>query len=142
MQQIDKDQNEINTITSSRYKIPSVISDMQLIELVRNFGEYGNEEGVRYTVVKLEAATYASQETRCARAQYIVEDKEALLAKSGKRGFMIRDIETLLCIHPAGKQIAIVLNYSHLHRPGKRDSEFGNKADKVFASLAFTTRYH
>ena len=47
MQEKDKDRDEINTITSSRYRIPSIISDKQLIELVRRFGEYGSEEGVR-----------------------------------------------------------------------------------------------
>jgi hypothetical protein len=142
MQEQFKDRDEINTITSSRHRIPSITSDEQLIELVSRFGVYDSEEGARYNVVKLEAATYTRQESRCARAQHIVEDKKALLANSGKRGFMIRDVETLLCVHPVSTQVAIVLNYSHLHRPGKRDPEFSNKADKVFKSLAFTTRYH
>jgi hypothetical protein len=142
MQEKDKDRDETNTITSSRHRIPSNISDQEMLVLVRRFGEYGSEEGVRFNLIKLEADAYTKPETRCARARHIVEDKEALFAKSGKRGFMIRDVETLLCVHPVGKQLAIVLNYSHLHHPGKRDAEFSNKADKVFESLAFTTRYH
>jgi hypothetical protein len=140
MQEKDKSLDQINTIFSSRYRIPPNNSDQQLIEQVRAFGDYGNEEGVRYNVVKLEADTYTKKEARCARAQQIVEDKKALLAKSGKRGFMIRDVQTLLCVHPADKQVAVVLNYSHSHHPGKRDSEFINKANKVFESLAFTTQ--
>ena len=142
MQEKDKDLDEINTINSSRYRISPSISDQQLIEQVRAFGEYGNEEGVRYNVVKLEADTYTKNETRCARAQHTVEDKEALLAKSDQRGFMVRDVQTLLCVHPIAKQVAIVLDYSHSHHPGKRDSEFINKANKVFESLAFTTQYY
>ena len=142
MQKKDGDLDEINTISSARYRIPSTNSDQQLIEQVRTFGNYGNEEGVRYNVVKLEADTYTKKEARCARAQHTVEDKDALLAKSGKRGFMIKDVQTLLCVHPVGKQVAVVLNYSHLHHPGKRDSEFINKANKMFESLAFTTQYY
>ena len=142
MQEKDKDLDEINTINSSRYRISPGISDQQLIEQVRAFGEYGSEEGIRYNVVKLEADTYTKNETRCARAQHTVEDKEALLAKSNKRGFMVRDVQTLLCVHPVAKQVAIVLDYSHSHHPGKRDSEFINKANKVFESLAFTTQYY
>lgn len=142
MQEINKDLDEINTISSSRYRISSTNSDQQLIEQVRTFGNYGDEEGVRYNLVKLEADIYTKKEARCARAQHSVEDKEALLAKSGKRGFMIKDTQTLLCVHPMSKQLAVVLNYSYLHHPGKRDSEFINKASKVFESLAFTTQYY
>jgi hypothetical protein len=142
MQEKDEDLDEINTISSARYRIPSTNSDQQLIKLVRTFGNYGDEEGVRYNVVKLEADTYIKKETRCVRAQHTVEDKEALLAKSGKRGFMIKDVQTLLCVHPVGKQVAVVLNYSHRHHPGKRDAEFIDQANKVFESLAFTTQYY
>jgi hypothetical protein len=142
MRERDEDNDEINTIISARYRIRSENSDRQLIEQVRIFGNYGKQEGVRYDVVKLEAAIYPKRETRCARAQHTVEDKQALLARSGKRGLMIKDVQTLLCVHPVAKQLAIVLNYSHLHHPGRRDSEFINKADKVFESLAFTMQYY
>jgi len=142
MQEKDQDLDEVNTISSARYRIRSNNSDQQLIEQVRIFGNYGKQEGVRYNVVNHEADIYLKKETRCARAQHTVEDKQALLAKSGKRGFMIKDVQTLLCVHPVAKQLAVVLNYSHLHHPGKRDSEFFNKADKVFESLAFTMQYY
>jgi hypothetical protein len=142
MEENHEDLDEIYTISSARYRISSTNSDQQLIEQVRTFGNYGNEEGIRYNVVKLEADTYTKKGTRCARAQHTVEDKNAPLAKSGKRGLMIKDAQTLLCVHPVGKQVAVVLNYSHLHHPGKRDSEFINKANKVFESLAFTMQYY
>jgi hypothetical protein len=142
MEEKHEDLDEIYTISSARYRISSTNSDQQLIEQVRTFGNYGNEEGIRYNVVKLEADTYTKKGTRCARAQHTVEDKNAPLAKSGKRGLMIKDAQTLLCVHPVGKQVAVVLNYSHLHHPGKRDSEFINKANKVFESLAFTMQYY
>lgn len=142
MQAKNEDLDQVNTISSARYRIRSNNSDQQLIEQVRTFGSYGDEEGVRYNVVNLEADIYSKKETRCARAQHTVEDKEALLAKSGQRGFMIKDVQTLLCVHPASKQLAVVLNYSHLHHPGKWDSEFIDRADKVFESLAFTMQYY
>lgn len=142
MREKDQGLGEINKIRSARYRIRTNNSDQQLIEQVRIFGNYGDAEGVRYHVLKLEAEIYTKKETRCARAQHTVEDKEALLPKSGKRGFMIKDVQTLLCVHPAAKQLAVVVNYSHLHHPGKRDSEFINKADKVFESIAFTTQYY
>jgi len=142
MQEKNKDLDEINTVSSSRYRISPSISDQQLIEQVRMFGNYRSEEGVRYNVIKLEADTYTKKGTRCARTRHTVEDKEALLANSGKRGLMIRDVQTLLCVHPLAKQVAIVLDYSHSHHPGKRDSEFSNKADAMFEGLAFTTQYY
>jgi hypothetical protein len=142
MQEKDEDLDEIYTISSARYRIPLTNSDQQLIKQVRTLWNYDDEAGVRYNVVKLEADTFTKKEARCARAQHTVEDKEALLAASGKRGLMITDVQTLLCVHPAVKQLAVVLNYSHLHHPGKRDSEFIIKADKVFESLAFTTQYY
>jgi len=142
MQERDEALEVINTIDSARYRIRSKNSDQQLIDQVASFGNYGDQTGVRYKVVKLEAAIYSKKETRCARAQHTVEDKEALLAKSGRRGFMIRDVQTLLCVHPLAETIAVVLNYSHLHHPDKRDPEFVNKADKVFESLTFTMQYY
>ena len=142
MQETDEALGAINTLDSARYRIRSNNSDQQLIDQVASFGNYGDQEGVRYKVVNLEADIYAKRETRCARAQHTVEDQDALPAKSGKQGLMIREVQTLLCVHPIAKQIAVVLNYSHLHHPGKRDFEFIDKADKVFQSLAFTMQYY
>ena len=142
MQERNKDRNEVNTITSSRFGIPTSITDEQLIQLIKKAVDYGSEIGVRYQVIELEAEPYARPDTRCARAHHAVEDKQALPANTSKRRLMIRTVETLICIHPAGPKVAVVLNYSHLHLPGKRDPEFIKKADDVFKSLAFTTRYH
>lgn len=137
MQQKHDDLDEFNTLSSSLYRITPNKSDQELIESARNLGRYGDEEGVRYNVVKLEAEIYPHRQARCARSLHIVEDKQALLSKSGKRGFMIRDVQALVCVHPANDGVAVVLIYSHRHHRGKRDPEFINKASKVFESLAF-----
>lgn len=142
MQQKDENLDEVNTLTSAIYQIEPNKSDQELVELARSVGRYGNEEGVRYNVVKLEAELYLHRQARCARSFHIVEDKKALLSKLGKRGFMIRDVQALVCVHPADDGVAVVLRYSHRHHPGKRDSKFINKANKVFESLAFTTQYN
>lgn len=142
MQEKDEALGVINTIDSARYRIRSNNTDQQLIDQVATFGNYGNEAGVRYKLVKLEAALYEKKGTRCARAQHTVEDKQAPLLKSGRRGLMIKEVQTLLCVHPTANQVAVVLNYSHHYRPGERDPEFVDKVDRVFASLAFTMQYY
>jgi len=136
-QQKDENLDEINTLSSAFYRLESNKSDQELVESARDLGRYGNEEGVRYNVVKLEAEIYPHRQARCARSLHIVEDKKALLSKSGKRGLMIRDVQSLVCIHPADDGVAIVLRYSHRHHPGKRDPGFTDKANRVFESLAF-----
>lgn len=128
---------EINTLSSEVYRVTTSQTDRKLVESARNLGRYGDEEGVRYNVVKLEAEIYPHRQARCAKSLHIVEDHEALLSKSGKRGFMIRDVQSLVCIHPADDGVAVVLRYSHRHRPDKRDPGFNEEADKVFESLAF-----
>ena len=138
MQKKDKNLDEINTVSSSRYRISPTSSEQELIEIAKNLGRYGDEEGVRYNVVGLEGEIYPHRKTRCARSQHIVEDKQALLSKWGKRGFMIRDVQSLVCVHPADNEVAVVLLYLHRHHPGKRDPGFIDKANSVFESLAFT----
>ena len=50
---------------------------------------------------------------------------------------MVRDVQALVCVHPADDKFAVVLRYSHRHHRDKRDPEFINKSSKVFESLAF-----
>lgn len=137
IRQEDENLHEINTLSSSVYRLTADISEQELIESARDLGRYGDEEGVRYNVVKLEAENYPHRQARCARSLHIVEDKRALISKSGERGFMIRDVQSLMCIHPVDDAVAVVLRYSHLHRPDKSDPEFNDKANRIFESLAF-----
>ena len=137
MQQKDEDLDEINTLSISRYRVMPNMSEQELIESARNLGRYGDEEGRRYNVVSLEAGIYPHRQARCARSEHVVEDKQALLSKSGKRGFMIRDVQSLVCVHPADDEVAVVLIYSHRHHRGKGDPQFENKANEVFESMAF-----
>jgi hypothetical protein len=137
MQQKDRNLDEINTLSSSLYRVSPNISQQELIESARNFGRYGDEEGDRYNVVSLEAELYPHRQARCARSSHVVEDRQALLSESGKRGEMIRDVQTLVCLHPADNEVALVLIYSHRHHRGKRDPDFVSKSSQVFASLAF-----
>ena len=127
----------LNTLSGSSYRIEPGISDRELIDYARSFGRYGDEEGVRYKVVKLDAGLYQKPGARCARSDHVVEDSRALLSRGGKRGFMIRDVQSLVCVHPADENIAVALTYSHRHHRGKRDRGFIEKADRVFESLAF-----
>jgi hypothetical protein len=140
LQKKDKNLDEVNTFSSSLYRVETNKSDQELVESARNLGRYGDEEGVRYNVVKLEAEIYPHRQARCAKSMHIVEDKKALLSKSGKRGLMIREVESLVCVHPADNGVAVVLIYSHRHHLSKRDPEFNDKASRVFESLAFTKK--
>lgn len=137
MQQNIGDLDELNTLSGATYRNIPAFSDQELIEYVRSYGRYGSEEGVRYNVVKLEAEIFPKPGVRCASSRHTVEDNQALLSRSGKRGFMIRDVETLMCVHPVESGVVIVLNYSHRHHPGKRDPKFTDKANRVFESIAF-----
>ena len=141
MQGKNKDLSEVNTVSGKRYEVSSTSTDEELIKQVETFGRYGDEEGLRYNVIKLEAGIFVHKQTRCARLDHIVEDKHALLSKAGKRGLMIRDVQALLCLHPTEKNLGVALIYSHRHLPGKRDPAFIENSDKLFESLAFTTRY-
>jgi hypothetical protein len=137
MQEKDENLDEINTLSSSLYRVTPNMSEQKLIESARNLGRHGDKEGDRYNVVNLKAEVYLHRQGRCARSSHVVEDKQALLEKSGKRGFMIRDVQSLVCVHPADEKVAVVIVYSHRHHRGKRDPEFENEASKVFESLAF-----
>jgi hypothetical protein len=76
----------------------------------------------------------------CVVSRKVIVDKQALLLKSGEKGTMTRETQTLVCDHPTERDRAVVLNYLHRYQPGNRDPEFIDKARQVFESIAFKTR--
>jgi hypothetical protein len=141
--------NELNTLSSTRYKFPLINSKQELVDATRGFMEYAPEDPDRYTIIEHEIVPFTKKKTMpinfnslamCAVSRQVIADMQALLLKSGEKGTMIRETQTLVCVHPTERDRAIVLNYSHRYQPGNRDPEFSNKARQVFESIAFKTK--
>jgi len=141
--------DELNTLSSSRYRFPIVNSHQELVDTTRGFMEFDPADAERYTVIEHEIDPYTKKPampinfnslTMCVVSRQVVADKQAIFLKSGKKGTMIRETQTLICVHPTERDVAVVLNYSHRYQPGNRDSEFIDKANQVFESVAFKTR--
>jgi hypothetical protein len=132
--------NELNTIYAVRYKVPLFKTDQELVTKIKETEEKNIGEPNRYTLKEHTVTTYTEKETRCGLSHQVIEDKKALLAKSGERGPMIREILSLICVHPRQWDTAVNLTYSHRYQPGHRDPEFTDKANTIFHSLAFKER--
>ena len=141
--------NELNTLSSARYRFPAISSNQQLVDTTRGFMQYEPEDSDRYRLIEHEIEPYTKRQTTpitfnslalCALSRQTVADKQALLSDSAERGILIRESRTLVCVHPSESDMAVVLNYSHRYQPGNRDPEFIEKADEVFESIAFKTR--
>jgi hypothetical protein len=133
--------NELNTIFAVRYKVPLFKTDQELVTKIMEAEKKNLGDPNRYTLKEHTVTAYTEKETRCALSHQVIEDKKALLAKSGERGPMIREILSLVCVHPREWDTAVNLTYSHRYQPGHRDSEFTDKANTIFNSLAFKTYY-
>ena len=141
--------NELNTLSSTRYKFPIINSDRELVDTTRGFMEYMPENPGRYTLIEHEIAPFKKEETilldfnrlaMCVVSRQVIADKQAVLLESGDTGTLIRETQTLVCVHPTETDRAVVVNYSHRYQPGNRDPEFDSKARQVFDSIAFKTR--
>ena len=141
--------NELNTLSSTRYRFPLINSSQKLVDTTRGFMEYAPEDPDRYTLIEHEIVQYTKKAkmrsnfnslAMCVVSRQVIADKQALLLESGEQGTLIRETQTLVCVHPTERDRAVVLNYSHRYQPGKRDPEFTNKAQRVFESIAFKTR--
>jgi hypothetical protein len=91
----------------------------------------------RYTLLQHEVVAYTEKETSCARSHQVIEDRTAL-KRSGERAPMVREILSLVCVHPSNKNMVVTLTYAHRYQPGYRDPMFIDNADRVFRSLAFS----
>jgi len=141
--------DELNTLSSTRYKFPLINSKQELVDITRGFMEYAPEDPDRYKIIEHEIVPYTKKESMpinfnslamCVVSRQVIADKQALLLESGEKGTLLRETQTLVCVHPTETDRAVVLNYSHRYQPGNRDPEFINKARRVFESIAFKTR--
>ena len=132
--------NELNTFSSSRRQIPIINSSQELVAMTKEVMEKGHQDTNRYTILRHEVGVYKTNKAMCARSQLALTDKKALISKSGKRGPMMRDVETLACVHPSNKNMVVMMVYSHRYQSGNRDAEFVEKASRTFNSLAFTKK--
>lgn len=130
--------NEVNTLYAVRYKAPFFATDQELINKITETEKKNIGDPNRVTLLDHKVIAYKEKETRCVLSHQVIEDKKALLDKSGKRGTMIREILSLVCVHPREQDTVITLSYSHRYHPGQRDTKFPDKANNVFQSLAFS----
>lgn len=130
--------NEVNTIYTVRYKTPIFKTDQELINKITETEKKNIGDPDRVALLDHKVTAYKEKETRCVLSHQVIEDKNALLDKSGKRGLMNREILSLVCVHPKKQDTVVALSYSHRYHPGKKDTMFPNKANNVFQSLAFS----
>jgi hypothetical protein len=116
--------NELNTIFAVRYKVPLFKTDQELVTKIMEAEKKNLGDPKRYRLKEHTVTAYTEKETRCTLSHQVIEDKKALLTKSGERGPMIREILSLVCVHPRERNTAVNLTYSHRYQPGYRDSEF------------------
>jgi hypothetical protein len=133
--------NEVNTVFVERYRSPVFSTDQELVTRIIEAENKNLGDPDRNTMVNHEVTAYSGKGTHCARSHQVIEDKAALLTTSGERGPMIREILAMLCVQPSQQDVVINLTYSHRYRPGQRDPEFDDKANRVFQSLAFPKFY-
>ena len=133
--------NELNTIFAVRYKVPLFKTDQELVTMIMEVEKKNLGDPNRYALKEHAVTAYMKKETKCALSHQVIEDKKALLANSGERSPMIREILSLVCVHPRQWDTAVNLTYSHRYQLGHRDSEFTDKANTIFDSLAFKKLY-
>ena len=124
-----------------RYKVPLFKTDQELVTKIKETEEKNIGDPNRYTLKEHTVTACTEKETRCALSHQVNEDRNALFAKTGERGPMIRVILLLVCVHPRQWDTAVNLTYLHRYQPGHRDSEFIDKANTIFDSLAFRKLY-
>lgn len=132
-----KEPNEVNTLYATRYRAPLFTTDQELIEMITDSEKKNVGEPGRVTLKDHKVTAYKEKKTRCVLSHQVIDDKQALLSKSGERGLMTREIRSLACVLPSEQDTVVILSYSHRYHPGHRDPEFNNKANTVFNSLAF-----
>jgi hypothetical protein len=140
MQEDGDSPNEVNTLYAARYESPSFATDKEFVEKLKEVEKKNLGDPDRYTLLEHDVADDTVHEARCARSHQVIEDRQALLSKSGDRGPMIREILSLWCVHPLMETTIVGITYTHRYQPGYRNPEFTERADTVFKSLAFKTR--
>ncbi len=134
-----KGPDEINVLLADRRRAKVFNTDQELIDKITDIQKKDVGDPGR-VILKLHKVTaYQHRKTRCAYSHRVFEDRQALLA-SAERGFMIREILSLACVHPGQPDTVVMLSYSHRYHPGNRDLDFDDQAAALFESLAFTKK--
>lgn len=132
-----KGPDEVNVLMAARLQSQVFTTDRELIKEIAEI-QKKDVENNGCAILKLHKVTaYKHKKTRCVYSHRVFEDRQALLSNA-ELGFMIREILSLACVHPAKQDTVIALSYSHRYHPGYRDLEFEDNATAVFESLAFT----
>lgn len=130
---------ELNTLSSMRFhETPFYETESELVAAIHDMERRNFVDDERYTNLEHEVTAYAALEAKCSLSRRVLEDRRALLSRSGDRGPMIREIMELGCIHPSRSDVYVQLTYSHRHQHERGDPDFVDKANRVFESLAFS----
>lgn len=139
MQEFGDTPYEVNTLSAARYReTPLYATEQALVAAIRRDEAEAFVSTHRYVAMESEVTAFTELEAKCALSHRLLEDRQALLSRSGERGPMIREIMEITCIHPSASDLAVQLTYSHRYQRGYRNEEFVDKATLVFQSLAFT----
>ena len=139
MQEFGDTPYEVNTLSAARYgETPLYTTEQALVAAIRKNEAETFVSTNRYVAMESEVTAFTELEAKCALSHRLLEDKQALLSRSGERGPMLREIMEITCVHPSASDLAVQLTYSHRYQPGYRNEEFVDKANLVFESIAFT----
>lgn len=129
--------DEANTVYAVRYEVPIFTTDQELVDLTIEAEKKNLGDPSRYTLKEHEVVAYTEVNARCALSRQLIDDNAAL-RRTGERTPMIREVMSLVCVHPSKRNMAINLAYSHRYQDGHRDPGFTDRAKAVFQSLAFS----
>jgi hypothetical protein len=134
-----KGPDEVNVLMAARLQAQVFTTDRELIEKISEIQKKDVEDNGCASLKLHKVTAYNHKKTRCVYSHRVFDDRQALLSNA-ERGFMIREILSLACVHPAKQDTVVALSYSHRYHPGYRDLEFEDNAAAVFESLAFTAK--
>lgn len=129
--------DEANTVFAVRYEVPVLANAQELVNLTVEAERKNLGDPNRYTLTEHQVDAYMENDALCSLSRQVIEDKAAL-KRTGERTPMIREIMSLVCVHPSQSNMVVNLTYSHRYHAGYRDPKFIEKADAVFQSLAFS----
>ncbi len=137
MQEHGAGPDEANTVFVARYEVPALSTVQELVNLTIEAERKNLGDPNRYTLKEHEVNAYTEKDAICSLSRQVIYDNAAL-KRTGERTPMIREIMSLVCVHPSKKNMAINLSFSHRYHAERRDPDFIEKATAVFQSLAFS----
>lgn len=128
--------DETFAIQAIPFRLPTFATQEEFAGIIKE-GQAKDTDTQRFKMLKHDVTNYLMSGTDCVKTHATSEDKAAV-KRSGKSGYMLLEMLTLVCAHPNNKSVGISISYSHRYYPGQSDPEFVNKATSVLNSVGFS----